>query len=324
MLILVGVFDLGLTGKYIALLCGTSASVLISTWVLWQEGLLRFKFSLPMLKESLLFSIPLVPSIASSWIAGLSDRVILSWYGSLAETGIYSVGYGIGKGLSLFTESVFMVYGPMIYAMLKKDTDIARIRIERFVPYFFMFMLWVFMASSLFAEELVTVMTTGDYVSAVSVVPVILFARFLGSQYKAFVNILSYERKTLVISSGAILMAIVNLGANLIFVPLFGKMAAAWATAASVGIYTLWMIGWSQKSFYMKLDYRRMFIAGVIVGLTWGSYQVLVSLSMFTTTFLTGIGIKVLLLLSVMAAMWVSGCILPADKQRIRNRLTRI
>ena len=317
LLLLVGVFGLGLKGKYVGLLCGTGYMAVRAVWVLRREGMLRWQFDITMLKGALIYSLPLLPNIAGGWIAGFSDRLILTWYGSLADTGIYSVGYSLGQGISVFSQAIFMVYGPMIFAMIKSDRVVARERIERFVPYFFMYMLWMSVAVSIFSSELIAILTPARYAAAARVVPIVIFAYFLGSQYKVFSSLLSYEHRNLLISVGAIFQAIINLGANLLLVPIFGQLAAAWTTVLSSLFYLLWLAIWSQRSFFLQIDYRRTGVAVLILALTfwlgWLSEAAISGLRIAA-------GVKILILVASLALLWVTGCILPVDKVQLRQR----
>lgn len=316
MLLAVGVFKVGMVGKFIGIFCGTGLSFILGTFILSREGYLRFTFSWPMLVKSLRFSIPLIPNIAAGWITGFSDRILLSMYGPIAETGVYNVGYSLGMGITLFSQSVFMVYGPMIYAMMTQNKEVARQRIERFVPYYFMLMLWLCFALSLFAREIVTILTPAQYIGAALIVPVVLFAYFLGSQYQTSVAVLSFEKKTGIISTGAIIQAIVNFGLNLIFIPSFGKMAAAWTTVAALGCYTAWMIYWSQKSFYLKVSLRRIGLAILAVGAVVPVYLVL---NTFVSASLPlSVALKLAVLTCVLLVLWFFGGVEPVDRVRFK------
>jgi O-antigen/teichoic acid export membrane protein len=319
MLLAVGMFKAGMVGKFIGIFCGTGLSFLLGAFILVREGYLRFTFSMPMLVESLRFSIPLIPNIAAGWIAGFSDRILLSMYGPLSETGIYNVGYSLGMGFMLFSQSIFMVYGPMIYAMMKQDPETARRRIERFVPYYLMLMLWFCFALSLFAREIVALLTPDQYAGAAAVVPVVLFAYFIGSQYQVAVTLLSFHKKTSIISTGAIIQALLNFGLNLIFVPIFAKMAAAWTTVIAMGFYATWMIYWSQKNFTIQINLRRIGIITAIMfggGLVfWGINSFIPDLLLLAITFKAGI------LLCTAIALWTLGGIEATDKAKFKKNI---
>lgn len=318
MVVAVGVFKIGMLGKFIGIFCGTGLSFLWGTFILSREGYLRFTFSWPMLREALRFCLPLIPNIAAGWIAGFSDRLLLSLYGPTAETGVYNVGYSLGMGLSLFSQAVFMVYGPMIYAMMTQNKQVARQRIERFVPYYFMLMLWLCLALSLFAREMVTLLTPKQYVGAAAIVPVVLLAYFLGSQYQTAVMILSFEKKTGLISSGAIIQAVVNLGLNVVFIPMFGKVAAAWTTVAAVGFYTAWMLYWSQKNFYLKINLHRIGLTTLIVGVMALAYLGFEAFA--PAAWPVAAIVKLGVLAGIGLGLWRLGCIETAEKTWIKQR----
>jgi hypothetical protein len=88
-------------------------------------------------------------------------------------------------------------------------------------------------------------------------------------------------------------------------------------------IYTAWMFFWSQRVFYLQLDYKRILMASVITGGIGGAVIVLMPLPVFAASYAATIGLKVSLLLGALIAMWVSGCVLPADKQRVKTRLVQ-
>jgi O-antigen/teichoic acid export membrane protein len=319
MLITVGVFKVGIAGKFIGIFCGTGLSFLLGTSILAHEGYLRLAFSWHMLIESLRFSLPLLPNIAAGWITGFSDRILLSIYGPVTETGIYNVGYSLGMGITLFSQSVFMVYGPMMYAMMTQDKDVARRRIERFVPYYFMLMLWIFFALSLFAREVVSVLAPAQYQTATSIVPVVLFAYFWGSQYQTSVTILSFMKKIGLISAGAIIQAIINFTLNLLLIPYFGKLAAAWTTVIAVAFYALWMAYWSQRYFPLKINLRRIGLAILSIGTMVTVYLVLAPL--VSASILFTVALKLAVLISAVMILWLSGGIESSDKDRIRMQI---
>jgi O-antigen/teichoic acid export membrane protein len=314
LLLLSGALGFGLTGKYVGVFAGALLALVLSTAILLKEGLLGLRFSRSMLKASLVFSVPLIPNVAAGWITGFSDRIILSWYGTLADTGVYSVGYSVARGVTVFSEAIFMVYGPWMFAMLTKDTDIGKIRIERFVPYFFMFMTWIGLAIFLYAKEIISILAPDEYADAVLVIPIVLLAYVLASQYKPFVNILSFQKLTLIISIGAIMQACVNLIANIILIPRFGQLAAAWTTLLAVVSYTIWLIVWSQRTMYLKLDYRSMLTTGVI-GLIIATLGLRIEVLEIDPVLL--IPVKSLLLGVALILFWITGAIKISEKRRI-------
>ena len=58
---------------------------------------------------------------------------------------------------------------------------------------------------------------------------------------------------------GCILMALVNLGFNLVFVPQYGYSFAVWAFVAANVFYTIWTFIWSQKYEYVNFRIKNLF-----------------------------------------------------------------
>lgn len=319
MLLAVGVLHVGMVGKFIGIFCGTGLFFAIGTVILVREGYLRLTFSWPMLVQSLRFSIPLLPNAAGGWIAGFSDRILLSLYGPVAETGVYNVGYSLGMGFSLFSQSIFMVYGPIIYALMTQDMQAARQRIERFAPYYLLLMLAVLLALSLFAPEIVTILTPAEYAGATAIVSVVLFAYFLGSQYQISVAILGFTKKTGIISSGAIGQGIINLGLNLLLIPHFGKMAAAWTTVAAIAFYTTWMIAWSQKIYPLRVSLARILVIILSIGVPALGYWIS-SIVVPFSSWPIAVAIKLCTLAAAAILAWLLGGVEPADKTLLSKR----
>ncbi|MDZ7672401.1 MAG: oligosaccharide flippase family protein [Halanaerobiales bacterium] len=74
---------------------------------------IKFKFNYFMLKESLLFSLPLIPSLLSAWVINLSDRIFIERFFSMSDVGIYSLGYKLG-GIVLIISAAFQkAYSPL-------------------------------------------------------------------------------------------------------------------------------------------------------------------------------------------------------------------
>lgn len=316
-LLLSGAFNLGLTGRYSAMLMGSILSTTISTVILLHYGLLRLQFSWEMLKESLRFSIPLLPNSTAGWVTSLSDRILISIYGSLTEAGIYNVGYIIGRGITIFSETIFLVYGPFMYAILKKDLQSAKIRIERFLPYYFLFMCWICLIIMVFAKEIISIVVPKQYSEAIAIIPIVTIAYLVGSQYKPFSYLLSYYKKTMIISVGAILQALLNLGANLIFIPIFGKIAAAWTTLLALTTYSIWLAVWSQKTYPLSINFQRI-LTPLIGTILIGVLIIQVDTTVINSeNMLAHLLFKLSSLTITFVLSWFSGLILPSDKNKI-------
>ena len=282
---------LGIKAKIYGLFLSNAFSLMIFSWIVLKKGLIGFRFSRKVLIEGLKYSIPLLPNQMSAWITGLSDRLILTIYKTLSDTGIYSIGYQLGETLRMLSMSVFKVYTPIMYSMLvdKKKEGIKRI--ERFMPFYFVVMFWGAFCLGLFAKEFLIIFTSVKYHSAFVVVPIVAFAYLFGAIYKPFLNLISFHNKTWIISAGAIFQALSNIIFNLIFIPAFGKMAAAWTTFGSNLIYLIWIFLWSQKLEKVLIDWKKILLT-LILGLIMISIYIALN-HFFEFNFMIGLLVKI-------------------------------
>jgi O-antigen/teichoic acid export membrane protein len=268
-LILVWQLGWGVEGKFWAQLIGVAVYSILGIYYFLRFDLLGWMFDRKMLAVSLAFSVPLMPNLLGGWINGLSDRIIITAVINTSETGIYSIARQISMVYYVFIQACSLVYTPMIFAMMKKDESEGLQRLSNYVPNYAILMLFFAFVLSLFSREVVLLMTEQQYHSGFVLIPVLVMASFWGAMYQPFVPLLSYKKLTLIISSGAIVQALLNLALNIIFIPKYGKMAAAWTTQFAVLTYFLWMFYWSQRHYPVRLPYGRLLRAAVIVALCW-------------------------------------------------------
>ena len=240
------------------ILAGEIASLVFYYTRLWNEELVGADFSPRFLKEALVYSLGLLPLTAASWLSTYSDRLLITWFGGMAASGIYSVAFQIGRLINMLVLSVFMVYGPMIFAMLKEDAKKNVPRIEQFQSFYFHAIIGMAFIISIFSPELFQLLVDEKYHSGISLVPVIAFAFALGGIRKLYATLIYYHKMTLLISLGGILQALLNFGLNILLIPHFAGKAAAWSKLFSmlfVAVY-FWLL--SRKYEPLRIDWRAM------------------------------------------------------------------
>lgn len=260
------VAKMGILSKIYAYFISNLLSFAIFGIVLFKNKLISFNFNKKIFIEGLKYSLPLLPNQMSEWIKGLSDRIILTIIKTTADTGIYSVGYQLGLTIRMMSMSVFKVYTPIMYSMLVEKKEDGVKKIEEFIPFYFFIMFWFAFGLGFFSKEFIMLLTDSKYHSAYIVVPIVAFAYFFGAVYKPFLNIISYHKKTWIISAGAIFQAITNVIFNIIFIPRFGQLAAAWTTFSSYFIYMIWIFIWAQYFEKLRIYWNKIIIT-LFIGL---------------------------------------------------------
>ena len=190
------------------------------------------------LKESLAFSLPLVPHHISGWILNMSDRILLERYVSLTQLGLYSLGYRIGMILNLLLVSVNYAWSPFFFRTAASDKNAPRI-FARLTTYYAIAILMISLALSLLSREVIQLIASPSFWEAYRIVPIIVLAYLLNLVYFITVNHLFYTKHTGKLPFFTFTGAVANVSLNLITIPRFGVMAAAWNTVIGNALVAL-------------------------------------------------------------------------------------
>src|SRR5260370_25064966 len=123
-IVLVGALHVGLNGALIAK--GAGYAVLVACTLPMMLLLLSRKHNLHLrpriVRSMVFFGVPTIFSDIAAWILQLSDRYLLSHFGSLAQTANYSVAYTLGGVLSPVLLAPWgLAWFPIMYSFSKRD-----------------------------------------------------------------------------------------------------------------------------------------------------------------------------------------------------------
>ena len=223
------------------------------------------KFNLSALKEMVAFGFPLIFTTISAILLSFSDRYIIDHFFTKVETGVYGVGYKFGSLLNMFVIQSFQLgFLPLAFKMLE-DPDAKRF-FSRILTYFMLILVFIGMALSIFAKEILTIFSSGqaDYKSAYVVVPLITLGFIIkGLQYYLSLG-LFYVKKTGYNAWIVMGCAITSIFMNLILVPKFGIYGAAVTLLIITSIMALLYYYYAQKHYPISFEYKRIAMVGAI------------------------------------------------------------
>ena len=181
--------------------------------------------------QALNYSLPLVPHILASQVIAASDRMFLNQMISTASAGIYNIGAVFGGVVSIVTDGANRAYVPASMDALQTNSPDRLMELRRaglvLVTSYSLFAL----AISLFAKEIIGLLTTRPFHDSYIVVPWIAFSFVATGLYYLFVNILFYHvHMTWIVALGTTLGAGVHIGLNYFLIGRFGLVGAAMAS----------------------------------------------------------------------------------------------
>ena len=178
-------------------------------------------------RSSFLFNLPLIWHYLSTMILNQCDRIMISKMIGNDKAGIYSVAYSAGMILNILVSAINQSFAPWIYGKLEskdfKDT-------KRITNMLFLFLAFIILIFTVFAPECVFILGGKEYMEAINIIPSVACSLYFIMMYQLFANIEFYHEKNRFISYASCGGAVINIILNLIFIRLFGYIAAGYTT----------------------------------------------------------------------------------------------
>ena len=307
-LVLLIPLDQGVVSLLWGLAIGPLVSFVAFTLIALRQGVLGWTFEWATLRRGLRFSIPLTPNIAGGWVTSFSNRLILAAYGTLAEVGLFTIAVQLSYAIYFVTDAITQVQGPIGMSALTEDTEAGKRQMSEFLSVFLWTLLLAYLALTLFAREILELVTPESYHSAYVLVGVLALGYVAGGIYRVFTTVLSYHHRLWVISTGAILSAGLSIVAMLLLVPEHGKDAAAWTFLGGTALYTGWLAWWSQRTDPLPLDWRLLLHTVTLAALVIAGYLAVEELNLAAVP---AIGVKLALLAAYAGAIVVVPALAP-------------
>jgi O-antigen/teichoic acid export membrane protein len=169
---------------------------------------------------------------AAYYVLDSVDRLILNRLTSLADVGIYSLGYRIG----MLIHVVFILPFSQIWSPMRMEYrhDAGAPELFRLIlTYYWIIGLLATVLIGIFAREIVAVAGAAEYQSASRVVPVVMLSHLVYGVVGIVDSGIIFSRRlayqVAIFAAGALL----NIGLNLLLIPRWGYMAAAYVTLLS-------------------------------------------------------------------------------------------
>ncbi len=229
-------------------------TLLFFTKDLWH---IRWKFDRVLWKSMLQYALPLVAVSFAAMVCQMIDKTMLKYFlpysekENLAQLGIYGAGTRLAMLMSLFTQAYNNAAEPFFFRQANRED--ARQIYARAAQAFALVGSTVFLAIMLYIDVIQLILGK-DFRQGIVVTPVLLAAYWLlGINY----NITIWYRltdKTHIGSVISILSAVVAVGLNMILIPIFGIMGAAWAV---FGCYAFMVVaGYFTGQKYYPIPYK--------------------------------------------------------------------
>jgi O-antigen/teichoic acid export membrane protein len=251
----------GVIGVLIGQVVGCSAGAAVAFGL--SRSLCGLRFDTERLKRMLAYSIPLIPGSAGVFLNAYADRIAIRTHLGISEVGVYGAGYRLALIVSLVLLGLQGALSPLVLAHHTEQQT--RRELARLFRLFSAIALAVFLVMSLFAIELLHVLTRPAYYPGATIVPFVIAASFFGGMY-VFAPGLNIAKRTGLFGLVFGLTGGVNLLLAFLLVRGLGIRgpALAFLIACAGGFVTLMAL--SQRVYPVPHDWRRLLPRAIAVG----------------------------------------------------------
>ena len=261
----------GITGIYEAQLLGLIVYFLLISRFIINHITLRFQWSI--LREMLSYSLPLILSSISGIILTLTDRYALNFMANLNEVAIYNLAAKLAYVIMVFVVTpIRMSLTPILYKMI--DQPDSKRFYSKVLTYFSFIIITCVMIISLFSKEIIALFTgaNSEYMAAASLVPIIGMVIFVGMMKDTVALGINIVKRTKTISVVMMIAAAFNIVANILLVPVWQAVGAAYATLTSQVLLLVLIYIYAQKYYHIPYEigkvFKMVFVAAVLFAIT--------------------------------------------------------
>lgn len=182
------------------------------------------------MKYFLHYGVPLIFYSLSGVILAQFDKIMVNKYLGSSAAGLYSFAAIVGSILTVFSSAMFQAWNPDYFKHMDEknhqqlNTDAYRI-----------FKIVAFCALGLifFSQEIGMVLSSSSFYEALPVIPIIVIGYIFNAIFMFYGWNIEYEKKNIYLSLVVLAAGALNVILNILFIPDFGYIAAAYNTAVS-------------------------------------------------------------------------------------------
>jgi len=210
-----------------------------------------------LIKPYLIYSFPFIFTAVFEIVIALSDRYVIGFYMGSKDVGIYAASYSIGSIISVYSALIMYV----LYPTLSNYYDKGLVReINVYLSYTWKYLMMLLIPSffglSILSSQLVSIFATSEFVfEGKYIVVIISLSMIFNSLYSLYGGIILLTKNTHIFALSCIFSGLLNLLLNILFVPIYGIIAAAVSTLISYLISAMIIYIYS-RSIKFHIDYR--------------------------------------------------------------------
>lgn len=237
---------------------------------------------------------------------------LFAYFLSVADTGIFSLALKLGNGILVLVAYPFnMAFMQRRFEIIKRED--ANITFTRVFTYFSLLIFFLGLGLSIFAKEILIIMTTPTFYRAATFVPfVVLYSVVFSFRYHFDFGIF-WSKKTYYELYINIVIVIINLASNYFFIKALGLFGAVYSKCLTHTVHTILIYVVAKSLYKIEYEFKRVIKAFTIAILIY-----ILSTFINTGYLMVDICVKLTMLLSYPVILYLLNLITREETSRIK------
>ena len=325
--VLVVIFHWGVYGVLVGNLVSVFVVNAATLPVYWRR--LMFRLDPRLVRAMTVFALPALLNGAIFFVLKLSDRWFLMRYQGRTEVGLYTTAFQLSQPVYVAMAAFRMAWPQWHYSRLN-DPVAHKKMVARSSTYFLTLCVAMMAGMGVFMPLIVRVLLRRSaYWSVGPTTLVLTLGTVLYSMYFVLwvgCNVAKKNRQIPVIT---VIASAVNVGLNLLLIPRYGMIAAAWTTVIGFAILCVLVYFISQHHYPISYEWGRFAKMSVACGVTlaagWGVGRLLGEhVTLPFGKLLVDEVIKAPVILLFPLILWLTGFLTPGERAALGDRVRRL
>ncbi|MDD3944489.1 MAG: oligosaccharide flippase family protein [Bacteroidales bacterium] len=253
-------FDMGVVGAMLAQLINSFVFFIYAGIVFSKR--ITIGINKKIARESLKYSLPLLPHQIANWSNGAIDRLLINGMKSESDAGLYNLGQQYSSVMNIISNSVNQAYVPWFFEKINEGKRGLE-QIVKMADAIIAVLSFFAIVMSLFAKEVLDLMVSNPAYDGIwKFIPLLIIGYLFHSVYFFFINVLYIKSKdTKLVFTVSIFAMIMSVVLNVLFIPIWGCMGSAIAFSATYLIQSIAALVLSlNRNKEIKLHWAKMYM----------------------------------------------------------------
>jgi O-antigen/teichoic acid export membrane protein len=218
------------TGRVWAMIIASLLFLFISLFVLAKRGYIKMKLEKRYVKDALRFGLPMIPHTLGIWIRTGIDRIYITKFYGVAESGLYSTGFQFGLLLSFLVMAFHNAFVPFVYKQLVNNEEEQKRKIVKFTYIYMGGVLVLAAIFTLISSFIIHHFLSDRYLQSEKYVSWAMFTQAFQGMYLMVGIYIFYAKRTAKLAIVTSVLSVLQLILSYLLVKFVGPMGAAYSS----------------------------------------------------------------------------------------------